>query len=501
MKKKLFLFLLIFSCIVFGGVSTTISLYADENSITNLSSTVLLGTGEAQKENGIYIAEFKGQDQPYDELTYRLSISTADVAYSDLSNMEREAIAAQLVWSLNDTQLEFDQTGKALDTENVTVVLFVTKIGVDARITITKPGTYTLTTHVTDSEDVTPTQQTINAKYATPNKLKLLLDYNNEPVPATNEIAIDYDTFETGVLSAKFDLPDFVDPQLDIVYEWTINNVVNKDVKTSTYQITAFSIGKTTIACAIPSMALEAKVVFVVTSSQEVALTITPSGGELEQTLGQANSQPITFTASVPIVETYTVEWYLKTPKTATYKKMKSANKSFTFSPLEYNVAGEYKLFAQAILPTQVIESKTFTIKLNAKDIQITQLFNILCETYSNTETGLEAFKLSIELGPEFDENRIVWYIGSAETKAKAMKVGKAYDFSPEVATEYVVSVKLMSKDGTRVEQQISNTLPLTPKPVQDSNILVYCLIAVGALVILCVASILISNKGREKIW
>ena len=81
------------------------------------------------------------------------------------------------------------------------------------------------------------------------------------------------------------------------------------------------------------------------------------------------------------------------------------------------------------------------------------------------------------------------------------MKIGKSYDFSPEVAIEYIVSVKLMSKDGTRVEQQISNTLPLSPKPVQNSNILMYCLIAVGALVVLCVVSILISNKGREKIW
>ena len=38
----------------------------------------------------------------------------------------------------------------------------------------------------------------------------------------------------------------------------------------------------------------------------------------------------------------------------------------------------------------------------------------------------IEAFKLSIDLGPEFDESRIVWYIGSSETKAKAMKIGKS---------------------------------------------------------------------------
>lgn len=502
MKKKLFLFLLIFSCIVFGGISTTVSLYADENSIISLSSTVLLGTGEAQKEDNVYIADFKDQEKPYDDLTFRLIISTSDVDFSNLTPMEKEALVSQLVWNVNGTDATFDdETGTTSNNlQNITIILYTSRLGVETLVRIEKPGLYTISVSTGEGENVA-TQQTIKAKYATANKLKLLLEYNNTPVPANNEINISYDNFEPATLAAKFDLPDFVDPDLDIAYEWTINNTVDREATTSTYQLSSVSIGKTTIICAIPSMALEARVVLVVTAEGKIELTITTSGGELEQTLGQSDSQPITFTASVPIVEAYTVEWYLKAPKTATYKKMQTTGKSFTFLPIEYNVAGEYKLFAQAILPTEVIESQTYTIKLNAKDIQITELFNIICETYSNTETGLEAYKLSIELDPTYDENRIVWYIGSSETKAKAMKVGKEYDFSPEIAIEYIVTVKLMNKDGTRIEQQISNTLPLTPKPVQNSNILMYCLIAVGALVVLCVASILISNKGREKIW
>jgi subtilase family serine protease len=129
-------------------------------------------------------------------------------------------------------------------------------------------------------------------------------------------------------------------------------------------------------------------------------------------------------------------------------------------------------------------------------------MFSIKVETYSNEDTGLEAYNLYIEeIDENYDQSRIIWYVASGEnTKAVAKRLGSSYEFIPEISTNYIITVKLLSKDG-KTETTIANPIALTPKAVQGTSIFLILGIAVGVLAVLCVATILISNKVREKIW
>ena len=77
----------------------------------------------------------------------------------------------------------------------------------------------------------------------------------------------------------------------------------------------------------------------------------------------------------------------------------------------------------------------------------------------------------------------------------------KEFEFNPEIANEYIITVKLLNADGTSAVQTISKPLVVQPKALESNNIWMYCGIAAAALVIICIASIIISNKVREKIW
>ena len=150
---------------------------------------------------------------------------------------------------------------------------------------------------------------------------------------------------------------------------------------------------------------------------------------------------------------------------------------------------------ARAILSSgQIVEGTPISITLNARTIEPNQTFNITYITKDDSSTGLESYELTVDVGNYFDESKIVWYVGTS-----AMKIGKDFYFAPIVANQYIVSVKLMLDNGTT--RTISNTVTVHPKSVDTSSMLVFLLIAGAVLIVICILSIIISNKGREKIW
>ena len=71
MKKNLLIFTMLFSFIFLLGVQNPVSaLFAAENTVSVLNSQILLGSGEAPKENGIYFADFVSEQKPYNEIIF-----------------------------------------------------------------------------------------------------------------------------------------------------------------------------------------------------------------------------------------------------------------------------------------------------------------------------------------------------------------------------------------------------------------------------------------------
>ena len=111
-----------------------------------------------------------------------------------------------------------------------------------------------------------------------------------------------------------------------------------------------------------------------------------------------------------------------------------------------------------------------------------------------------EAVKLaSEELG--IDENDVIFTI-SNEKKGLLSKKATivVYELSDtiEFAEEYVISVRLKNSDGKYIQP---SSVTVKAKSLQQSNIWIYVVISSVSLIVICVLSIIISNKKREKIW
>ena len=479
MKKNLLIFTILFSFMfLLGSSSPVTALFASENTVSVLNSQILLGSGEAPKENGIYVADFVSETKPYNELIFETSITTYPTDYSSLTTIEKEAINNSLSWTINGEAISANSTDY---TANV--------IGKDLVINILKPNTYVIAV----SANGVSTSQTIKAKYAVPTQLSISADKD------LNQL---YETFEDTTLSAEFNLQNYLDNNIEYTYEWTIDNAVQTNT-TKTLTITKnmiSKIGTMKISCTVAELPLlSANVSLNITTDENFTLNISHEGGELTQTLGDVNSTaPIQFMATIVADSEYRIDWYMKKPNTNTYKKLNATGETFTFKPMiDYTIVGEYKIFAQATLADQIVTSEIVVVTLKSKPIELGEnLFEITYEKFDNSSTGVESYKCSIDVGEFCDENKLVWFVGTS-----AMKIGKEFEFNPEIANEYIITVKLLNEDGSSVVQTISKPLVVEPKALETSNIWVYCGIAAGALVLICIATIIISNKVREKIW
>ncbi|MBQ3493794.1 MAG: hypothetical protein IJA69_00080 [Clostridia bacterium] len=490
MRNKFFIWIIAVCCLFLGG-SASQAIFADTSTLVDIDSKVYLGENKeteiSETQNG-YEINFVNEQTPYDKVYLEIILTTSPDNYETMTDIEKQQVYSQLVWTLNGTPFTFP--GGAYQTENITLV----QDKESAIVTITKPGVYEIV--VSDSNNLSTTCNIV-AKYTEPTGINLGIGEN--VYQNNQQIDLLYEEIEPFTINALLSPKEFISPTKQYTFVWYKNGVELTNQTSSELQIITLNIGTTTIACDIVGTTISTSISFVVTTNENLNITLTTTGGPLVQTLGDLEScTPITFSASLPVLEDYSVEWFIKKPNTSKYTKLNEQTNLYTFRPMiDYQATGEYKVLARAILESgNVIEAIPVSIVLKAKVLENNEVFNITYTTKENSSTGLESYEMTIDVGEYFDESRIVWYVGTSP-----MKMGKDFYFAPVVANQYIVTVKLLSEDGSNVERVLSNTLSLQPKSIDGSNMLTILLIAGAVLIVICTLSIIISNKGREKIW
>ena len=483
MKKKmyfLFVFILCLFCASNLNSASLTSAFADNTTVSNISISMhyLQNELEVQKENEIYQINFENNTQiPYQ--TYKIK---TDITMADASSATTEIIN-QITWTVenltNETTQNVSFSSNIFNDEYYTLEL----IGKDINITPLKPCTLNIICSLQSSQS----QISVCCNYANLERINI---QNN------NSLTQLYETFSDIVLNAVFEFEDFVDPTLTFNYIWKIGTTTLSN-KTSSITITKdmIKIGTTEISVEIENnKKLSATVELVISTNEDYVINITHSGN-LVQTYDEHN-QPIKFTADVPITKEYQISWFLKYPNSHIYKKqnIQSNQKDYTFNPLQ-NIVGTYKIFAQATIDNVYVKSDIYEIVINPKPATEEHEFTITTNAYSNTSTNVQAFDCKIDTENYYEEDEIVWMINK-----EAYATGSHIKFEPSLAGEYVIVVKLLNADGT-VGEAISKTITLNAKTIQQNALWIYISIAVVCLVAICISSILISNKMREKIW
>ena len=179
--------------------------------------------------------------------------------------------------------------------------------------------------------------------------------------------------------------------------------------------------------------------------------------------------------------------------KSNVYQKQPTTNIEYTFNPLEYS-AGNYNIFARLIIDENEYVSNVISIKLNPKE-RTAPTLEIQVEKFNNNSTGVEGFKFSVDLQDYYNPENIVWLI-----EGQTQGTGNEITFRPTVANDYKVEVKLFdSKKGEPIKSLTWKNVEA--KSMQATHMWIYITVAGIVLIGICTASIIISNKKREKIW
>lgn len=329
-------------------------------------------------------------------------------------------------------------------------------------------------------------QLTLNCEYATPNILTI------DP-PVSNQL---YETFESVTFTATPNYQDWLDQDNPLTYEWTLNSQLQTG-NTNTFTVTndMIAVGDYTIAVTIPGTTLQASAVLHIGTEQSYTVTVTHNG-ELEFVYGEY-LQPISFNASIPVQETYTVDWFLKSPDSSIYDFQLTAP-AYDFLSAEYSI-GEYKVFAIVRYNSENYYSEIFTITINPAQVEESHTFTINMEQYENDYTGLTGYEFSIDAEDYFLSDQIVWFVRD-DGGSRRSQTGFTFNFQPTEIKNYVITV--YSQVGSTLTPLNSPGESITPRRIgQVVDIWVYVVIAAAVIVILGVVSIIISNKAREKIW
>ena len=482
MQKKFYMFyvfaistLLIFNFLI----ASNNSIFAQEPYVENVATTLHFFENdlEVPKENNIYQIYFENNlETPYQTYTIKTAITM-----NDASSPTQELIN-EISWTIaNDTT----QTAENLVFNNnqyQNEYYIASLNGANLNLTPLLPCTLEITCLLQSNES----KITACCNYATPERVNIYSDQNLTQL---------YEDFEDLQLNAIFDYSDFINPNINYRYIWTIGTNTMPD-KTSVLIVTKdmIKIGENSITVQIEGdQKLSATVKLVITTNQPYKLNVTYSGN-LTQTYDE-NNQPITFTASLPITQTYTITWYQKFPNNNIYQQLNlSDNSTYTFYPLQ-NSTGAYKVFAQATIGTQIVTSEIFNIIINPKAATISKQFTIIASPYSNLSTNVQAFDCSIDTQNYYEDDQIVWLVNGT-----MYAQGSHIKFEPSLAGEYIIQVKLINPDNT-LGNSISKTVTLNAKTIEQNTIYIYVTIGIIALLGICISSIIISNKIREKIW
>ena len=337
-------------------------------------------------------------------------------------------------------------------------------------------------------------QLTLNCEYATPNILTI------DP-PVSNQL---YETFQPVTFTVTPNYQDWLDQDNPLTYEWTLNSQLQTG-NTNTFTITndMIAVGDYTIAVTIPGTTLQASAVLHIGTEQSYTVTVTHNG-ELEFVYGEYLESVglITFNASIPVQEEYSVDWFLKSPDSSIYDFQLTAPAYDLFvnkNNLEEYSAGQYKVFAIVRYNSENYYSEIFTITINPAQVEESHTFTINMEQYENDYTGLTGYEFSIDAEDYFLSDQIVWFVRD-DSGSRRSQTGFTFDFQPTEIKNYVITV--YSQIGSDLTPLNSPGESITPRRIgQVVDIWVYVVIAAAVIVILGVVSIIISNKAREKIW
>lgn len=334
---------------------------------------------------------------------------------------------------------------------------------------------------------------TINCEYATPSTLTLSYDES-----LLNQL---YENFEPIIFTAIPNYQDWLDPNTPIVYEWSLNFQVISGQTSDTLTVTAdmIAVGNFTIVVTIPNTTLQTSANFHITTEESYQVTIDVNG-KLEFIYGE-DLQPITtFTATIPVQDSYTVDWYLKSPEDSVYTHQtnQTTPKSYDFISTQFGI-GEYKIFAVVEYNSKNYYSEITTIKINPETLDEDKNFEITVVEYTNRYTGLTAYRFSINANNYFLNDQIVWFVRDDNNGSRRAQVGFTFDFQPTEVRNYVITV--WSQVGSSLTQ-LNTGESITPRRVgPTSDIWIYLVIAAVAILALGIISTLIANKAREKIW
>lgn len=516
MKKTIYfvfcaIMLLVVGC--FSSVSGV--LFADlPQGITLTSLNVELydsiSNGVPLSQNGTASIDFQNFDEtspistsnnPYGTYYIGITVNTFPTIYENLAEDEKLTIYGDVTGNItiNGSPVVFDN-GNATSTGNYILFtqtapdyystygkIFIRIIPIKAGSTIVECNVYGQTA-----------QLSINCGYATPSTLTLMYDDTLK-----NQLL---ESFEPISFTVTPNYIDWLDNSQTITYEWTLNSKVITGQTTDSFTLTKdmIAVGNYTVAVTILNTTLQASET--ITIGTEIDYVVNIAYDE-DLDIYYENPHPINFTASIPVQDSYDIDWYVKTPKSTVYEYQQTSQ-NFAF---QYITPGEYKVFAVARLNSESYYSPVQVVTIHPQQFQGQTIDLVIVQkTTENEYTGLTSYEFSIQSQDEnisiedyFLPNQIEWYVIGAKDQSMGQSpvrahIGYTFTFNPTEIQEY--SITLSVRDGsttTRLEDT-----SVTPRRIgQVVDIWVYILVAFIVIMIIGIISIIISNKAREKIW
>lgn len=490
--------------------------YADDLTITKVTLSIFNSdktTTPQSKENdpNTYLTKFQNTTTPY--LTYYLQ---AKINTDPSDAVVDDSISSQLKWYVDGVEIDFSEnsyndSNSEFTANKVTslAILFTPKL----------PTTFNLSCKITyagrtfDSSQETPIY--LESEYAVPTKVTIENDKNLQQT---------YESFENITLTAKLDpeKDQYINKNSNVfTFTWYKNNtdVVNiiqsneSSVITITQDILENKIGETKFIVLVKgggineNQPLEQSVVVKLVNQSGYQIEIITTDGDLVQTIGEENT-PVNFRAIItPIPEEYTVSWYVLNANSSIYEKQKLEAKAdtrlFTFK-VSNKQAGQYRVFAKLTVDKQDVFSNLTNIKILKKETEIPSTVTISEKKFNNKNTGVEGFTLSVDIDVEqysIDAQDIIWYVNGdkiRDSETGSQSSGTQFTFTPPVAGEYRIDVRLKLSDGS---EKFWGYQMVNAKSTTVNLMWFYIALSITLLIIICVLSIVISNKLREKIW
>ena len=417
---------------------------------------------------------------------YKSFVIKSNVSTDPQTSALDQTTINEIMWKINGEALNFNMG--AVDTDDYTVQLN----GQNIKFTPKLPKTFTIRTTLKEFDS---NAITIVSDYATPTQVK---------ISATGNLTQLYEDYSEITLKAVLDFQEYLNPNTNYTFSWFKNstdetNKLNETADTLVITKDMLELKKIKFFVLLNNSSLkEASIEIEITTNVSYSIKIATTG-KLEQTIGKDLEQ-LNITASlslneddnVPIPANAVLNWYILTPKSNIYQKQSSTNVNYSFNALTMS-AGNYSIFARLIINNQEFVSNIINIKINPEE-KTAPTLEIKVEKFDNRETGVEGFKFSVDLQDYYKPENIVWLI-----EGQTQGTGSEITFNPTIANAYKIEVKLLDNNGNIV--QSLNWKNIEARSMQATQMWIYILVGSAVLIVICVLSIIISNKKREKIW